>query len=239
MKPKTRSIIGVLMMLVIIPIFAGLLACMPVPIGNPERSRIDPGMSGFWLLDNREGQAALYLFRPYDKRTWLVISVSLEEGDLAELEDLDTGTADGIVAALRAHPVGTRGVMPEDNPAVYKAWLSRIGGRRFLTWEPIGDVENRETFAPKVWLVFAIEDQRSDQYTMRMIDPDYDAFAALEDEREEEGWDPWKARKGWERVLQRNIADPDLYIGDALDMHRAPQDIADKASKLIEMTFEY
>ena len=29
---------------------AGLLACMPVPVGDPERSRIDPNLSGAWLL---------------------------------------------------------------------------------------------------------------------------------------------------------------------------------------------
>jgi hypothetical protein len=43
MKARTRSISGALMMLVIIPIFAGLLACMPeyVPLDNPEQSRDD------------------------------------------------------------------------------------------------------------------------------------------------------------------------------------------------------
>ena len=41
MKARTRSISGALMMLVIVPLFAGLLACMPeyVPLGNPERAR--------------------------------------------------------------------------------------------------------------------------------------------------------------------------------------------------------
>ena len=78
MKPNTRSITGALMMLAIIPIFAGLLACMPVPIGDPERSRIDPDISGVWLLESEEEFDALYLYQPYDKRTWLVVGAGIE-----------------------------------------------------------------------------------------------------------------------------------------------------------------
>ena len=49
MRPNIRTVSGAILMLAIIPIFAGLLACMPVPIGNPEKSRIDPEISGVWL----------------------------------------------------------------------------------------------------------------------------------------------------------------------------------------------
>ena len=35
MTPKIRSFSGAALMLVVIPIFVGLLACMPVPVGNP------------------------------------------------------------------------------------------------------------------------------------------------------------------------------------------------------------
>ena len=75
MTPKTRSYSGAALMLVIIPIFAGLLACMPVPVGDPERSRIDPGLSGVWAMTEDGAEGGSYLFRPYDKRTWLVVGV--------------------------------------------------------------------------------------------------------------------------------------------------------------------
>ena len=52
MTPKIRSFSGAALMLVIIPIIAGLLACMPVPIGDPERSRVDPGLNGAWVLQS-------------------------------------------------------------------------------------------------------------------------------------------------------------------------------------------
>ena len=52
MRPNVRSASGMVLMLAIIPIFAGLLACMPVPIGDPERSRIDPEITGVWFLES-------------------------------------------------------------------------------------------------------------------------------------------------------------------------------------------
>ena len=65
MTKNTRSLCGAILMLMIIPIFAGLLACMPVPIGNPERSRIDPDLNGPWAMEDG-GDVNLYLYQPYD-----------------------------------------------------------------------------------------------------------------------------------------------------------------------------
>lgn len=237
MKVRTRSILGGTMMLAIIPLFAGLLACMPVPIGDPDRSRIDPRMSGFWVMDDNDGDAALYLFRPYDKRTWLVIAMELEAGGNAEFDDPHITTADNLIAALRAHPLGANGLIAE-SPAIYKAWLAKIGGRRFMTWEPIGDIEYGESFAPEYWFVFTVEEQSVDHYRMRMVVPDEDIFEALGEEKKKDGWDPWKARRQWERTLRRNIKDPDLYSDDALEMYRLPDDLFEKAAKFVEMTIE-
>jgi poly-gamma-glutamate capsule biosynthesis protein CapA/YwtB (metallophosphatase superfamily) len=71
MQALFRRLGGVALALVMIPVFIGLLACMPVPIGDPERSRIDEDLNGVWLAVSSEGEAALYVFQAYDKRTWL------------------------------------------------------------------------------------------------------------------------------------------------------------------------
>ena len=234
MTPRNRTLTGALMMLVIVPIFAGLLACMPVPIGDPERSRIDPSMSGFWLMDDNDGEAALYLFRPYDKRTWLVIGVEIIAGGNAEFEDPDLSTAGDIIATLRAHPAGANGLIAE-LPAVYKAWLAKIGKRRFMTWESIGDIHDAESFSPEYWLVFAIEEQQDERYTMRMVVPAEEVFEELGEAKKEDGWDPWKARRQWERALRRNIGKPELYTEDLFDMRRLPDDLSEKAVQLVEM----
>ena len=71
MKPRIRSASGAVLMLAIIPAIVGLLACMPVPIGDPERSRIDPEITGAWVWLN-DGDSSFFVFEPYDKRTWLL-----------------------------------------------------------------------------------------------------------------------------------------------------------------------
>ena len=52
MRLNPRTFTGALLMLGILPIFAGLLACMPeyVPLGDPEKSRIDPELNGYWFI---------------------------------------------------------------------------------------------------------------------------------------------------------------------------------------------
>lgn len=81
MRPAARSTTGAILMLAIVPFVIGLLACMPVPIGNPERSRIDPELSGVWLVST-DGDEALYALEPWDKRTWLVTgaAATVEDG---------------------------------------------------------------------------------------------------------------------------------------------------------------
>lgn len=234
MKARTRSISGAVMMLVIIPLFAGLLACMPVPIGDPDRSRIDPAMSGFWIMSGEGEAGSLYLFRPYDKRTWLVIGLELEVGHLAEFDEFDPDTPEDLAQLLRAHEVGVKGIIADD-PTIYKGWLARIGGRRFMTWEAIGDIHYPESFAPEYWLVFAIEEQRKGHYKMRTVAPDENIFEKLLEAKDEDGWDPRKARKQWERTLRKNINNPDIYAEDPLEMHRLPDDLFDKAVSLANM----
>ena len=45
MNPRYRSFSGALIAIFAVPVFLGLTACLPtfpVPVGNPEKSRIDP-----------------------------------------------------------------------------------------------------------------------------------------------------------------------------------------------------
>ena len=58
-----RSRAGFLLTLALLPLLVGVWACFPVPVGDPEKSRIDPSMSGLWL-----GEEALIVLDPYDKR---------------------------------------------------------------------------------------------------------------------------------------------------------------------------
>ncbi len=49
MNINKRSLLGGAVALLLVPFIAGLLACLPVPIGDPERSRVDIPLEGVWL----------------------------------------------------------------------------------------------------------------------------------------------------------------------------------------------
>ena len=56
---------------ILLPVVISLVACipvLPVPIGNPEKSRVDPEMAGVWFDVLEEN---LWLIEPYDRRTYL------------------------------------------------------------------------------------------------------------------------------------------------------------------------
>ena len=96
-----RSIYGLVLMLGIVPVITGILACMPVPIGDPERSKVDPDITGVWAVltieEESDSEAGAYVFEPFDKRTWLVAGVALEAGYGVE-NDYDFSTYQGYEA---------------------------------------------------------------------------------------------------------------------------------------------
>lgn len=241
MKANIRSICGATLMLAIIPMLAGLLACMPVPIGDPERSRIDPKMSGWWVLEE-DGGAVLCVLRPYDKRTWMVISVDVGKGDAAAFERPEITTGGDLLAVLRRHEVGQDGIVG-GAPAIYKAWLTRLGGRRFMTWEPVGMIDDPKNYLPEVWLVFGVTVKSEDDFVLAMLDSEYDAFDGLFEEVTEklrgDDVDVWKARKRWERVIRKHADDPDLYDSDTFRLRRLPGEFESKAARLIAQPFDY
>ena len=207
MTPKTRSFSGMALMLVIIPIIAGLLACMPVPIGDPERSRIDPELSGAWALTTDGEKDGYYLFRPYDKRTWLVLGVE-ESGTVVE-------------------PV-----------AIYKAWLAKLGGEKFMTWELAGGIKDDGSFLADYWFVFRVEKDDADQFQLHMLDYEYDGFEGLPSPKDYEGDYVRDMRRGFERIIKKNIDDEEMY-GDTLVLRRLAGDELSEASDRFEKVIAF
>ena len=240
MKSNLRSISGALLMLVIIPVFAGLLACMPVPVGDPERSRIDPDLNGFWALEiSGDPGAALYFLRPYDKRTWLIIGTGMEASERAELEAPDPDNAEEFIAALREHKIGWDAVTAS-GVTLYKAWQTKLGKNWFMTWEPIGDIHDEESYAPEGWFVWKMERESENYLKLVLVNFEHDmfepVFAPLD---EEENPDLRKIRKKLERTLRRNADDPELFNEEAYwALTRIPEDLTDKATRLIELAVD-
>ena len=199
MKATTRSTSGAVLMLAIIPIIVGLLACMPVPVGDPERSRIDPAMNGVWALTADGDDDGYYLFRPWDKRTWLVIGV--EKGG----EVIKPAT-------------------------VYKAWLARLGGETFMTWELAGGFDTEGGFTPEYWFVFRVDKDNADRVMLNSLDYDYAGFEAFPDPDDYDGNYVQDMRRKFERVIRKNVDDEAMY-GDSLELRRLTGDELAEASK--------
>ena len=201
MTPKTRSLSGAALALLLIPILAGLLACMPVPIGDPERSRIDPELTGVWAVlstGQYDGDPGFYVFEPYDKRTWLVFGAGLEEGDDAVLSKYDLASYDGFVELAVNEPVRLDHIHIE-GIAVYKAWLKKLGGEVFMTWEPKIALDDGIA-EPDVWLVYRIIKDGPDTIRMQMVNGESGLFEDVK-----------KTRRAYERVISKNADNPELY----------------------------
>lgn len=204
MKSTTRSASGALLMLAIIPGIVGLLACLPVPIGDPERSRIDPMITGVWLgLD--DNQPAFYAFEPYDKRTWLLTIVPIEEGNEAEWEDYQLSKYADLNRLIENESVGEDGATTT-GVSLYKAWRTKLGGEWFMTLERKADFEN-ELFTPEVWFVFRIDRPDPGRVELRMVGGD------LFDDVD-------KTRRAFERVIKKNARNEELYEKETVRLVR-------------------
>ncbi len=205
MKPRTRTISGAILMLAIIPAIIGLLACMPVPIGDPERSRIDPDITGVWVWLDGDGDAAFYTFEPYDKRTWLLTGVVLKNGADSEAMDYDLSTYAALTELIENETVGPEGVTATE-VTLYKAWRTKLGGEWFMTWEPKGLFDD-EAFVAESWFAFRID--RPDANTLQLH---WITDTLFEDVEE--------TRRAYERVVKKNARNPELYEDDLITMVR-------------------
>ena len=206
MKPRTRSATGAVLMLAIIPAIIGLLACMPVPIGDPERSRVDPDITGVWSYVEGS-EIAFYAFDAYDKRTWLLTGVGLEEGESADFSGYDIESSQDLGQLLENETVGEEGATASE-VVLYKAWRTKLGGEWFMTWEGLFP-HAEEEFVPEYWYVFRIQKTDENTLDLYMVDGEDDRFEEVK-----------KTRRAYERVLKKNARDPDLFADEPLRFSR-------------------
>jgi hypothetical protein len=104
-----------------------MTACLPVPLGDPAASRIDPALAGWWLHEDATVKTVAVIY-PHDERTYVVHSVGYEQKD---------------------------GGVSRKSQALCKAWLTDVKGRSFLTLEPLAQRLPGET-GGKVYPVFRL-----------------------------------------------------------------------------------
>ena len=210
MKPRMRSVSGAVLMLAMVPAIIGLLACLPVPIGDPERSRVDPDITGVWSMVDGS-KIGFYAFHAYDKRTWLLAVVALEEGEAADLSDYDVETESGLQQLIENETVGEEGATAS-NAVLYKAWRTKLGGEWFMTWEGVLP-HAEEKFVPEYWYVFRIQKTDANTLDLYMINGEDDRFDEVK-----------KTRRAYERVLKKHARDPEVFSDEPIRLRKvAPE----------------
>lgn len=84
---RGRTILGLTLAVLFVPVMLGITACfeLKTPIGDPDHGWADPRISGAWLSGDplpKEHEAMLWLFEPWDDKTWLVTLLEFDEADV-------------------------------------------------------------------------------------------------------------------------------------------------------------
>ena len=227
-----------LLFLGMIPIFAGLLACIPeyVPLGNPEKSRIDPAMAGVWhVSDPMEPLIGQFLyFQPWDKRTWMVTSVAFEiDPDALAAEPgagppaYDLSNYEELVEFLRDGEVDDDDI--EFTLIVYKGWETKLRGQKFLMLEwrgLVNDAEDSDPYEPFYWLDFRVAGLSGAEMELRLIDPEFEPLSEAP-----------RTRRDWEKVIRKHVDNPNLYSEEKTVLRRIDNDDKELIGDLIFYAF--
>lgn len=202
---------GLLSALVLLAI---LTACLPVPVGDPEKSRVDPGLSGAWRVAGADDGQLLMVLDPYDERTWLVTLIGLGAA----------GDSPGHAAAPQVpFSAANADVFRVENLGVYKCWLTRIGGETFMTWESKTLSDTLPAMVPEQWWVFRIRKSGDDAFYLDGFDYSID------------GLDEVTTRKEAEKIIRRHVDDPGFFkVQDAPRLDRLQADDVAALPRLLE-----
>jgi len=235
--PRRRSLAGFVAALAFVPLMLGVTACLKTPIGDPERGWVDPRVTGVWIValadaSDVDYDAQLWLFEPYDSRTWLVTVVTFEDS----LEDVSADSQPATAPAADADPDSEMpaaiqkterepiqppdvrrmiGKLGEDRVKVserwvFKAWLTSIAERRFLILEPKSGIDPERGFDPELWFVHRIV-LKGERMELAMVNTGSGQLGSA------------TTRGEAEQIIARNAADPDLYE-DAGILYRVPRE---------------
>lgn len=220
-----RTAFGLAVAAAAIPFLLGNGSCLTTlrtPVGDPEHGWADPRVSGVWMDPGDGPKAELWVFEPYDPRTWLVRVVTLapkQDGatEPATPDAVEPNAAGKQSPTLSVEPAGTpmsddmrrvlercaQGQMTvEGSPMLFKGWAVTLGGRRFLVLEPRPIVPRTER-GPDVedawWWPIGME-LAPDRLILKSIKSNEKLAKA-------------STRSEAEAIISRSAADPAFYEG--------------------------
>lgn len=213
MQARHRSLFGAAMAVFALPVFVGLTACLPtfpVPVGNPEKSTIDPAISGVWVGED----ATFWVFEPYDKRTWLITAFEIsldtescpQDAGVDEEPEAAADWSDYDAMMAEIATLGSDCFDADREPGAIKAWRARFGGEWFMTWETKGAFDAEKGFEPQEWIVWHIDTSVPGELRLGMIDTEHEAFAKITDMEEED-----ITQRDVEKVFRRHADEEGFY----------------------------
>jgi hypothetical protein len=259
-EPRGRTIIGLVVGLLFVPVMLGISACLETPIGDPEKGWVDPRITGAWLAGDpapEDFSAQLWLFEPYDSRTWLVTWVGYGEPDDEDPEEPAAdvaGTAtDG--ESTTPGPIGAEAVTAgvaepaaEEAQETPAALLAPSDVLRILGSLADERVEPQGQYVFKGWIT-SIAERRFLVLEPKMSVGSERAFRpeawlvyriALKEGRMElamvtgnmDDLQSVTSRGEAEQAIARHVADPDLY-DETYPVYRIPEASYDEVAELL------
>ncbi|HEY4330240.1 MAG TPA: hypothetical protein VGN88_10935 [Phycisphaerae bacterium] len=160
MKPLHRSLLAAGLMLPLAALLLVTFACLPVPIGDPEKSKVDPALAGIYKAipkDTADKSSTLALLQAWDDKTYLLTYMSVQKGD------------------------------KQDDLAInhFKGWLTTIEGKTFITLKPMDDPAPVIGDAPDkpFWVVLRLDKTATGMQAF-MVNPDAEIFKGLTKQEE-------------------------------------------------------
>lgn len=125
-----------------------VIGCITIPLGDPEKSKIDDKLIGVWLSKpDDDGSQTLFTVTGYDSRTYFVSEFTFKKAD------------EKITPGMRID---------------WKAWLTDVSGQTFATGEMISPsmlLASKEDNAEKYGIVKIVHS--GDTLTIQSIDDDF------------------------------------------------------------------
>lgn len=243
---RWRSLAGMAAALLVLPLVLGTDSCfvLQTPIGDPDHAWADPRMSGVWIVDGRnvpkEYSAQLWIFEPYDAKTWLVTVTGFSDSEHVATKAEDAGAPSASnqtlspAPATPAVPMTSNGAPdvpwivktltePRAVPggvALYKGWAVSLAGRRFLVLEQRAEPSSKRGFRPELWFVYAA-DLKEGRLVLSIVNTNTEKLGEA------------KTRAHAEAIIARHAADPEFTEVVAI-LHRVPRDAYDDAGKAMQ-----
>ena len=129
-----------------------LASCLPVPLGDPDKSQVDSKLTGFWVDTDDANSGTMYVIAPFDSHCYMVQSVPYEK----------------------------KGDRYETKSSAWRAWVTDIKGTRFMTLQSAAHMADPTYPGDKSYPTAKIV-MVPGKLTFRGLDAGYTKFKELKD----------------------------------------------------------